>query len=277
MITKEDHAIFSDWCQSQLVLYDAVVCLDGSTTDATERAAKAYPKRLIYLHERDFEIAHKTDHGLRRVVHEEIVRRFGVDNWIMCCHADEFCYHDPRKAAVKAARDGHDLVVWFSPFFLPHPSEWGDWRERRHLPVPDRVRHYHWDYQGNGLPWLEGRLYRNGPQVEWDEKTHASMRPHGIEGQASFHPILRHYKVFSVDPAWYEGNGGGTLFRNHWAGTSFRTGLPFAVRRPEDLFVGSYPDFGRCDRFDGAFPEAWNMGEEYRPEEKAVIRPLRAG
>jgi hypothetical protein len=125
------------------------------------------------------------------------------------------------------------------------------------------------------IPWLEGRLYRNGAHVEWDAVTHASMRPHGIERQAPFHPILQHYKVFTIDRAWYEPGGDGALFRNHWAGTSFRTGLPFPVRRPEDLFVASYPDFRVCERFDGTFRQPWNLGEEYRPGGEAEILPLR--
>src|SRR5579862_8508936 len=67
LITKDDQEVFGDWCRDQLHLYDAVVCLDGSETDATERLAKLFPEKLIYLHERDFKIPHKTDHGLRGV------------------------------------------------------------------------------------------------------------------------------------------------------------------------------------------------------------------
>jgi RHS repeat-associated protein len=40
--------------------------------------------------------------------------------------------------------------------------------------------------------------------------------------------------------------------------------VPFPVRRGEDLFVASIPDYDRCDRFDGTFPQDWNIGEEYR-------------
>ena len=35
----------------------------------------------------------------------------------MCCHADEFCYHDPRKIVQLAERGGYDLVSWYSPHF----------------------------------------------------------------------------------------------------------------------------------------------------------------
>jgi hypothetical protein len=111
MITKDDEAVFADWCKDQLPLYDGVVCLDGSSTDATARIAGRFADRIIYLHERDQAIRHKTDHGLRRVAHREIVRRFGTENWVMCCHADEFCYHDPRKVAAKAEREGYDQVI----------------------------------------------------------------------------------------------------------------------------------------------------------------------
>src|SRR5713101_573161 len=149
MITKDDEAVFEEWCRDQLRLYDAVVCLDGSGNDITERIAARFSDRLIYLHERDYRIPHKTDHGLRRVVHEEIVRRFGVDNWIMCCHADEFCYHDPRKIAGKAEADGYELVSWESLQFQPHPDDLTDWPRRKDLPLLERFRHYHWSYRGD--------------------------------------------------------------------------------------------------------------------------------
>jgi hypothetical protein len=266
MITKDDDAIFGDWCRNQLANYDAVICLDGSETDATACIAMNFSERLIYLHERHLAIAHKTDHGLRRLVHQEIVKRFGFDNWIMCCHADEFCYHDPRKIAVKAEQEGFDLVSWYSLHFFPHPVELRDWSARHDLPIYDRFRYYHWNLHGSGLPWCEDRLYRNSEKIVWDEITHGSVRPHYIERPANFHPILKHYKVFNTNLAWYQSGGPSTLYRHHWQGQKHRTGLPFRVERLEDLFVRFIPNYTRCDRFNGTFNHPWNMGEGYRPE-----------
>jgi FkbM family methyltransferase len=250
----------------QLALYDRVVCLDGSDSDETERIATAFSDRLIYLHERDFDIPHKTDHGLRGVVHREIVRRFGTEHWVMCCHADEFCYHDPRKIAELAAARGFDLVSWFSPHFYPHPSELPDWKERRHLPISERFRHYHWSFKGDGYPWAEDRLYRNGPNVSWNDRTHGSVRPTGLKRKAPFYPILRHYKVYRIDPCDFEVNNGSSFYRRHWTGQLDRTGVAFEVEQPEDLFVDSVPKYTRCDRYDGTFPHNWNLGDEYRPD-----------
>lgn len=275
MITKDDDAIFGDWCRDQLPLYDAVVCLDGSAGDATERIARRFGDRLIYLHERDYDIPRKAYHGLCLVVHGEIVRRFGRDNWVMCCHPDEFCYHDPRKVAAKAAREGFDHVSWYSLHFYPHPAELADWPRRQKLPVPERFRHYHWSYLGSGLPWREDRLYRNGPGVAWDGVTQSNTRPLGVKSPAPFHPIYRHYKVFTVDLGWYEVQGSSTFYRNHFVGEEHRTGLHFPVRSFEDLFVRAVPEYERCDRFDGRFDHPWNMGEEYRPDRAEHLRPLR--
>jgi hypothetical protein len=266
MITKDDHAVFHDWCRDQLELYDAVVCLDGSTTDATARIARAWASRLIYLHESHYHLPHKTDHGLRRVVHQEIAQRFGRDNWIMCCHADEFCYHDPRKVALKAEQEGYDSVAWFSLHFFPHPDDLAAGSKRVACPVPEKWTHYHWSYQGSGLPWLEDRLYHNGPRVHWDKTTHGSAAPHHLERPAPFHPILQHYKVLTTDLNDYDADVSRTFYRTHWAGLQDRTGLPFAVARLEDLFVRSIPNYDCCDRFAGSFPQSWNMGEEYRPD-----------
>lgn len=274
MITKDDHRIFADWCSDQLPLYDGVVCLDGSEGDETARIASRFRDRLVYLHERDYHIPQKTDHGLRAVVHRDIVARFGVENWIMCCHADEFCYHDPRKVALRAAAAGHDLVSWYSLHFFPHPDDLAEWSWRQGLPVQDRFRYYHWGHRGSGLPWREDRLYRNGPEVMWDGHTHGSVRPEGLSSPAPFHPILKHYKVYTLDLFDYEVAGDASHYRTHWAELPHRTGLSFRVQRMEDFFVRAIPDYDRCDRFSGTFEHAWNMGEEYRPD-RASLRPLR--
>jgi glycosyltransferase involved in cell wall biosynthesis len=264
LITKDDHAVFADWCRDQLDLYDAVACLDGSESDATARLARQFSDKLHYLHERDFTIRHKTDHGLRRVAHQEIVCRFGAGHWIMCCHTDEYCYHDPRQIAQKAEQEGFDQVSWFSPHFYPHPDELSDWPQRRLLPLSERFHHYHWNYLGNGFPWLEDRLYRALPGVEWDEETHGNVRPHGLKKPAPFHPTFRHFKVAIADPAWYEREDRCAHYRHHWQGLENRTGLPYRVRTLEDLFVRSVPDYVCCDRFEGGFDHPWNLGEQYR-------------
>jgi hypothetical protein len=273
LITRDDEAALGDWCRDQLRFYDAVVCLDGSASDATERALRPHGGRVVYLHERDRDIPYKTDHGLRRVAHLEIVRRFGTDNWVMCCHADELCYHDPRKAAARAEAGGHGLVSWYSLHFFPHPDDLADWPSRQGLPVAERFRHYHWGYRGSGLPWREDRLYRNGPQVRWDQVTHGSVRPHRAGPEAPFHPALRHFKVCTTDLGFYQAVGARTVYRTHWAGLADRTGLPFAVRRFEDLFVRSVPDYDRSDRFDGTFPHPWNAGEDLRPDDGPAPLP----
>jgi hypothetical protein len=267
LITKDDHEAFGDWCRDQLPLYERVVCLDGSTTDETSRQARDFSMRLIYLHERQFDLPAKTDHGLRRVVHSQLVKWFGARIWIMCCHIDEFCYHDPRKIAAIAECDGYDLVSWFSPHFYPHPSEIADLSQRLQRPVQERFQHYHWGFRGNGLPWIEDRLYKAGRDVTWDATTHGSVRPHGLSRPAPFHPIYRHFKVCTVDLAAFELDGTATRYRGHWEQQEHRTGLPYRVERLQDLFVPSIADYSHCDRFDGTFPEPWNMGEEFKRAE----------
>lgn len=269
LITKDDNSIIGEWCYDQLPLYDAVVCLDGSESDETERQLRGRGDRGVYLHERDFVIPYKTDHGLRRIVHEEIVRRFGTDNWVMCCHADEFCYHDPRKIVRVAEASGFDLVSWFSLQFFPHPDDHFALSAPQVLSIRKSFLHYHWSFRGDGFPWLEDRLYRNGPHVSWDQVTHGSVRPHGLNLPAPFHPALCHYKVLSLEIEQYEPSGNATFYKSHWQGLPDRTGLPFAVRSANDLRVKSVPDYDRCDRFDGVFPHAWNIGEEYRPDVRA--------
>jgi hypothetical protein len=264
LITKDDHEAFGDWCRDQLSLYERVVCLDGSETDETAHQAREFADRLIYRNEREFAIPAKTDHGLRRVVHREIVRLFGHGVWIMCCHTDEFCYHDPGKIAALADHGGYDLVSWFSPHFFPHPNDLPDLPVRLQRPVCDRFAHYHWGFAGSGLPWREDRLYKALPGIDWDQTTHGSVRPHGIRKPAPFHPIYRHFKVCSLDMAQFEAAGAVAHYRQHWQSQRHRTGLPFRVERVKDLFVSSIPNYDFCDRFEGRFDQPWNMGEEHR-------------
>lgn len=266
LITKDDHEAFGDWCRDQLSFYEAVVCLDGSESDETARQAQEFSSRLTYLHERDFKIPAKTDHGLRRIVHQELVKRHGPQIWIMCCHTDEFCYHDPRKIADRAAAEGYDQVSWYSPHFYPHPDELPDLANRLKRPLLDRFHFYHWSHHGNEQPWIEDRLYRAGPHVWWDASTHGSVRPHGLRHSAPYHPIFRHFKVASVDLQTLELDGHATRYRGHWQNLEHRTGMAFRVERMEDLFVKSVPNYSRCDRFEGDFVQAWNMGEEFRPD-----------
>lgn len=272
LITKDDHEAFGDWCRDQLPFYEAVVCLDGSESDETERQAEEFADRLIHLRERDFEIPSKGDHGLRRVVHNEICRRFGTGIWVMCCHVDEFCYHDPRKIAANADQAGWDLVSWFSPHFYPHPNELADLPARLQRPVQNRFDHFHWSYFGDGYPWIEDRLYKAAPHVFWDTTTHGSVRPHGLFRPAPMHPVFRHFKVCGIDLAAFETGKATTLYRGHWQDQSpeHRTGLPYGVSRVEDLFVTAVPKYTCCTRFDGAFDQPWNIGEEFRPDKTSA-------
>jgi glycosyltransferase involved in cell wall biosynthesis len=265
LITRDDHQIFSEWCDSELHFYEHVVCLDGSESRETAEIAKKYQKKLLYFHEREFDIPHKTDHGLRHIAHTIIQDQFGPDHWIMCCHTDEFCYHDPRKIARLAQSYGADQVAWYSPHFYPHPDDLRDWEQRRLLPITERFRHYHWDYFDSGFPWVEDRLYKASQFVHWDSKLHGSVRPNGLRQSAPFHPILRHYKVVIDDTAWYDTTNTSAHYRHHWPGQVHRTGLPFSVTKFEDFFVTSIPKYHRCDHFLNHFTHPWNIGDEWCP------------
>lgn len=265
LLTIGDAELVEAWCEDQLQFYEAVVCLDGTQDDSVARVVSRFPS-VVYLHERDADIAHKTDHGLRKAAHIELLRHFPTARWIMCCHPDEFVYHDPRKIAARAESEGYDLVSWYSPHFYPHPTELADLPARLQKRPQDRFEHYHWSYLGNGCPWIEDRLYRAGRGVEWDGKTQGSVRPLGLFAPAPFHPIFRHYKVINVAVGDYEVAGGSSYYRDRWVGQVHRTGLAFPVSRAEDLFVSHVPKYERCDRYQGWFSQAWNMGDSYCPD-----------
>jgi hypothetical protein len=179
----------------------------------------------------------------------------------MCCHADEFCYHDPRRIADLAVAEGADCVWWYNVHFVPHPDD----PDIAEASVTERCLHFHWSHNGNGIPWREHRLYRNAPEVWWDECTHGSTQPHRLHCPASFHPAIRHYKICSPDPRLFENISGAGLFRDRWQGLAHRSGVPWNVTSIEDLRVSHYPGYDMCSRFNGSFDQSWNIGDQFRP------------
>lgn len=189
----------------------------------------------------------------------------GRTGWVTLCHADEFFYHDPRKVAALAESQGADGIMWFALHFLPHPNDLRDGRAVANGSALDRIRHYHWGFENTGLPWKEFRSFRNHGQIGWDASKHGDPQPFGCQCIASFHPAYRHYKVFSLDPTFYASGDGWTEFSRHWQGVvAGRTGLNWEARSVQDLFVERYEPYEHCDLFEGAFHQAWNIGEQYR-------------
>jgi len=76
-------------------------------------------------------------------------------------HADEFCYHNPRKVAEEAAQEQCDLVAWHSLHFHPH---FADLADRRRLPVtqPDDILSH---------PQAEGLTIRGDRKRPYADKT----------------------------------------------------------------------------------------------------------
>lgn len=264
MITKDDEAILGHWFDDNLRYFDEVWVLDGSVSGASRDICQAH-RPVRYIHEQDAFVPYRTDHGLRWTPYRLIVDEVGYGDWITLCHSDEFFYHDPRKCCAQAERDEADGIWWFAPHFLPHPEDLPDADAIASRRPQDRFRRYHWSRAGSGTPWMEFRSFRVGPAVAWDPPRHGCTRPDGLQRMARFHPVYRHLKVFSVSLAGLRNEAGSALFDQHWQGVvSGRTGLPFNVCSPQDLFVAKLQDYEQCDAFSGRFDHDWNMGEEYR-------------
>jgi hypothetical protein len=130
---------------------------------------------IVYLHEQDegprsiWRLLPKSDQTLRAAAHARARQAFRTAEsraWILLCHPDEFPYDDPRAVAAGAQRVGHDHSFWFALHVLPHTSERAAWERGERAPnVQARWRHFHHDRGGQGHPFLEGRLFRDGPQV----------------------------------------------------------------------------------------------------------------
>lgn len=267
LITKDDDSLAEDWFRENANLFDEIVCLDGSSGDATRSAAAKY-SNVIHLHEHDWPMLQKTDHGLRDLPYQLIAHRHGVGHWITLCHMDEFFYHDPRECCKRAEREGADSICWFVLHFLPHPSDLTDTSRVSSLSPCEWQQWFHWDYQGSGEPWVEFRSFRSSADVYWIPNRHFSCKPEGSGLKiASFKPTLRHYKLPSINMDDFEQSTNGMLFKRRWMNVSFgRTGVPWLARDWKELFVDSYDGFLRCDQFTGKLDYHWNIGEEYRPK-----------
>jgi hypothetical protein len=264
LITKDDDEIIGPWFRENVRFFDEIVCLDGSHSDHARKAAAAEPN-VIYVHECDCGPLQRTDHGLREAAHRILIRRHGYDGWVTLCHADEFFYHDPRKCCRLAEARNCDGVYWYALHFLPHPTELAHRDYLRALPAHLRFQHYHWDYEGTGIPWQEFRSFRNHDRIQWYPQSHGSPQPDGCTRFSDFHPAYRHFKIFSLDPTWYEPAQGWTQFAHHWQHVATgQTGICWMANSIEELFVENYHPYRKCDRFDGVFDHPWNMGDSYR-------------
>lgn len=253
MMANEDPEIFGKWCSEQLSLYDVVVCLDGCHSSVTRRVALEFPDQIIYLHENQFEGSCNANSRWRGVVHDEIVRLFGSGGWIMCCHAEEFCYHDPRKIAAKAETDGYDLVSWYSPRFFWHPSEFPRPEEPSSQSVPLRLQHPQQGSSGAEFPCVVDRLYRNAETISWGSVSEDSVRPLGIQRPAPYHPILKYCLPSTAEaPLGHTPNKDARFVRLCGDQADRNSLNPFSTACGENL------------RSEGSFSVPWNMGDEFR-------------
>lgn len=264
LITKDDDEIIGPWFRENASYFDDIVCLDGSTSDRARVAAMAEPN-VIYVHERECDNLRRTDHGLRAVAHQILLDRHGMLGWITICHPDEFFYHDPRKCCNYAEAAGADGIEWYSLHFIPHPNDLNHRDYLQCLPAHMRFRYYHWDYEGSGRPWREFRSFRNHSAIKWQPEFHGSPQPLGCRVMPDFHPTLRHFKVFSLDPSWYSSEPSWTRFSHHWQEVAVgQTGLNWQANSIEELFVAQYAPYRKCDYFSGPITHEWNIGENFR-------------
>jgi len=186
LVTADDPDGLADWCRSQLALYDAVVCVDRSTGEATRRAAEACGASLVLVRECDLPVV--TGASVWGRAHAHLEALFGTGHWVMCCRTDEFCHHEPRPVAADAERIGGDRVAWTAFEFGPHPDETPDRVWLAHLPASERWVHYR--AAEGAPPSRRERLAKSGTG-SWDRVPDAGGAPESAARPVPFQPALR--------------------------------------------------------------------------------------
>ncbi len=123
--------------------------------------------------------------GWRQHLLERAYRDHGHDNWFLLLHGDEMWTADPRDIATRNA----DGFVFPLPFFFPREGE--EWRDDVH-PI-DQLK---WAL---GPGWPELRMFRGGPNVNYDPTQHFNVTPGGLHTLAHVDAPIFHYPYRSPE------------------------------------------------------------------------------
>ena len=189
MMTYNEEDIIDDVLKSHKKYFDKILVLDGST-DKTPEILQSYDNVVYYLRDEQIFPKRKVTDGVRQFLLEEAQKRYGYDGWFSLLHGDEIFVDNPNEIALKAEKQGADIVNWHMLNFFLHTSQKKDYDDL--APLEKRLTHYH---PGG----LEIRQFKNKKGVYYKLDQVCRVLPHGLKNKPLWDfPIIKHYPERSI-------------------------------------------------------------------------------
>jgi hypothetical protein len=164
-------------------IVDAFYVLDGTApNDESKAICQSFDKCAGYATDADLPrppYPEGTTCGYRQFPYEMAVADYGCDNWFLELHGDEVWTFDPREIT----GGGADGFIFRLPCYFPRAGEeWDDTKP----PLEQLTWHV-------GPGWPEFRMFRGGPDINFDVNQHFNTKPNGLGRVVDTGHIIKHY------------------------------------------------------------------------------------
>jgi glycosyltransferase involved in cell wall biosynthesis len=188
-LVKNEDDIISQALIHAIKFCDKVIVADNGSTDETwsiiQTIAKEYPEKILPFGQLKVPFRN----GLRSLIYNEFNYTLTDEDWWLRLDGDEFLVEDPRPIIKKALNEKSDFIkAWQAQFYFTEVDHqaWLAGKDNRNLPIFERRRFY-------CIDWREYRLFRNQPNLPWDEHLSAHW-PNNLNKACSQLIYNRHYQ-----------------------------------------------------------------------------------
>lgn len=244
---------------------DAIFALDDSDTDYAKKVITSCSKTKFFLHERDYSDVQRKEiitDGRRKVLLEEVKKKYGDKGWIVTLHTDEFWHHNPKAVAEEAEKAGHGVVLAQPMNFLLSAEDKGIYQNEGF-----ELSHYF------VCPVLENRIFKNKSGQAYNIMQKRNVLPSRIGSPSPLRPVFKHYLWRTPEQAMKKAR---ERIATGWHGTEKKGGWQVKyfsqITDPNDAFIDDMRKIYKEDRsdsprlklnkFEGDFPEKYEKGLE---------------
>lgn len=192
-LVKNEGDIIEQCLTHALQFCDRIFVIDNGSSDGTWEIVQSLAQKhdQIVPHS---QILDRYREGIRTLVYNEYNQKLTDEDWWIRLDGDEFLYTDPRSVMADANKAKADFIkAWQAQFYytdIDHQA-WLAGKDNSQQSIFERRRYYQVD-------WREYRLFRNQPNVFWDENISQNW-PHGLTTVHKQMIFNRHYQYRDPD------------------------------------------------------------------------------
>lgn len=187
-LVKNEGDIIEQCLTHALKFCDRIFVIDNGSSDRTWETVQS----LAQKHDQivpEAQILEPFREGIRAIPYNKYNKELTAQDWWMRLDGDEFLYTDPRPIMADANNAKADFIkAWQAQFYytdIDHQT-WLAGKDNPQQSIFERRRYYRVD-------WREYRLFRNQPNVFWDE-TISKNWPTGLTQVHQQLIFNRHYQ-----------------------------------------------------------------------------------